>query len=321
MLRFLAQRLANGLAVMLVVSIVSFAIFNFIGDPVNNLVGETATQAEKETLRTRLGLDAPLPVQYLLFLGRALQGEFGVSYRHLEPVSRVIASRIPATLELSLCAALLALGLGLPLGIYAGIRRKAWGARALQVVSLIGISVPSFLIGIALILLFSVELRWLPSFGRGEVVSVGFWSTGLLTASGWKSLVMPTITLSLFQLTLFMRLTRAEMLEVMRSDYIKFARARGIRERSIHFHHALKNTLIPIITVVGLQLGSMIAFAIITETVFQWPGLGMLIIQAITFSDVPLIAAYLMLIALMFVLINMVADLLYFLVDPRLRVS
>ncbi|MCW5261423.1 ABC transporter permease [Verminephrobacter eiseniae] len=321
MLRFLAQRLANGLAVMLVVSMVSFAIFNFIGDPVNNLVGETATQAEKEALRARLGLDAPLPVQYLLFLGRALQGEFGVSYRNLEPVSRVIASRIPATLELSLCAALLALGLGLPLGIYAGIRRKAWGARALQVVSLIGISVPSFLIGIALILLFSVELPWLPSFGRGEVVSVGFWTTGLLTASGWKSLVMPTITLSLFQLTLFMRLTRAEMLEVMRSDYIKFARARGIRERSIHFHHALKNTLIPIITVVGLQLGSMIAFAIITETVFQWPGLGMLIIQAITFSDVPLIAAYLMLIALMFVLINMVADLLYFLVDPRLRVS
>lgn len=321
MLRFLAQRLANGLAVMLVVSMVSFAIFNFIGDPVNNLVGETATQAEKEALRVRLGLDAPLPVQYLLFLGRALQGEFGVSYRNLEPVSRVIASRIPATLELSLCAALLALGLGLPLGIYAGIRRKAWGARALQVVSLIGISVPSFLIGIALILLFSVELHWLPSFGRGDVVSVGFWTTGLLTASGWKSLVMPTITLSLFQLTLFMRLTRAEMLEVMRSDYIKFARARGIRERSIHFHHALKNTLIPIITVVGLQLGSMIAFAIITETVFQWPGLGMLIIQAITFSDVPLIAAYLMLIALMFVLINMVADLLYFLVDPRLRVS
>jgi len=319
MLRFLLGRLANGAIVMVLVSMLSFALFNFIGDPVSNLVGENATVNEREAMRQSLGLDQPLPLQYLKFVGRAVQGEFGVSYRNIEPVSRVIASRLPATLELSLIAALLALGVGIPMGVYAGLHPRSLLTRSLQVISLVGISVPSFVTGIMLILLFSIYLNWLPSFGRGETVMLGVWSTGFLTVTGWKSLLMPAVTLALFQLTLFMRLTRTQMMEVLRSEYIKFARARGLRERSINYRHALRNTLIPIITVAGLQLGSMIAFSIITETVFQWPGLGLLIIQAINFGDVPVIAAYLLLIALLFVLINMVVDLLYFAVDPRLR--
>lgn len=319
MLRFLLGRLANGAIVMVLVSMLSFALFNFIGDPVSNLVGENATVNEREAMRQSLGLDQPLPLQYLKFVGRAVQGEFGVSYRNIEPVSRVIASRLPATLELSLIAAILALGVGIPMGVYAGLHPRSLLTRSLQVISLVGISVPSFVTGIMLILLFSIYLNWLPSFGRGETVMLGVWSTGFLTLTGWKSLLMPAVTLALFQLTLFMRLTRTQMMEVLRSEYIKFARARGLRERSINYRHALRNTLIPIITVAGLQLGSMIAFSIITETVFQWPGLGLLIIQAINFGDVPVIAAYLLLIALLFVLINMVVDLLYFAVDPRLR--
>ena len=321
MLRFLSTRLWNGLLVMIGVSFISFLLFNYIGDPVNNLLGERATLEQQQAMRAALGLDQPLVLRFLRYIGLALQGEFGISYRNLEPVSQVLAARVPATLELSLCAALLALGAGIPMGVYAGIRRDAWLAQVMQVVSLIGVSIPSFLTGIILILVFSVELNWLPAFGRGDVVRLGPWTTGLLTASGWKSLVMPSITLALFQLTLFMRLVRSEMLEVLRTDYIKFARARGIADRAIHFHHALKNTLIPVITVAGLQLGSLIAFSIITETVFQWPGLGMLIIQAITFGDIPVIAAYLMLIALLFVTINTIVDLLYFLVDPRVRLA
>jgi peptide/nickel transport system permease protein len=313
MLRFLSTRLWNGLLVMIGVSFISFLLFTYIGDPVNNLLGETATVTQKEEMRAALGLDKPLVLRFFNYLGLAVRGEFGISYRNLEPVGQVLLARVPATLELSLCAAVLALGVGIPMGVYAGIKRDSWLAQTMQVVSLVGVSIPSFLTGIILILIFSVELHWLPAYGRGDVVRLGEWSTGLLTASG--------ITLALFQLTLFMRLVRSEMMEVLRTDYIKFARARGIQNRSIHFHHALKNTLIPVITVAGLQLGSLIAFSIITETVFQWPGLGLLIIQAITFGDIPVIAAYLMLIALLFVTINAVVDMLYFWVDPRVRMS
>ena len=321
MLRFLSTRLWNGLLVMLGVSFVSFLLFNYIGDPVSNLLGDTVTIEQKEAMRKSLGLDQPMVLRFVNYISLAVRGEFGISYRNLEPVGQVLASRIPATLELALCAAVLALGMGIPMGVYAGIRRNSVPAQAMQVVSLIGISVPSFLTGIILILIFSVELNWLPAFGRGDVVRIGPWTTGLLTATGLKSLIMPAVTLALFQLTLFMRLVRSEMMEVLRTDYIKFARARGIADRSIHFHHALKNTLIPVITVAGLQLGSLIAFSIITETVFQWPGMGLLIIQAITFSDIPVIAAYLMLIALLFVAINTIVDLLYFRVDPRVRLA
>ena len=322
MLRFLSTRLLNGLLVMVGVSFISFLLFNYIGDPVNNLLGERATVEQRQAMRDALGLDRPLVLRFATYLSLVVQGEFGISYRNLEPVGNLLLSRVPATLELSLCAAILALGIGIPMGVYAGIRRNSWLAQVMQVVSLIGISIPSFLTGIILILIFSVELNWLPAFGRGDVVRFGTtWSSGLLTVSGLKSLIMPSITLALFQLTLFMRLVRSEMLEVLRTDYIKFARARGIQDRSIHFHHALKNTLIPVITVAGLQLGSLIAFSIITETVFQWPGIGLLIIQAITFGDIPVIAAYLMLIALLFVTINAIVDLLYFQVDPRVRVA
>lgn len=321
MLRFLSTRLLNGALVLLGVSFVSFLLFNYIGDPVNNLLGERATVEQREAMRASLGLDQPMVVRFAKYVGLAMRGEFGVSYRNLEPVSQVLLSRLPATMELALCAAVLALGIGVPMGVYAGIKRRSWGAQVLQVVSLVGISIPSFLTGIILILIFSVELNWLPAFGRGDTVKLGGWTTGFLTTSGLKSLVMPSVTLALFQLTLFMRLVRSEMLEVLRTDYIKFARARGIAERSIYFHHALRNTLIPVITVAGLQLGALIAFSIITETVFQWPGLGLLIIQAITFSDIPVIAAYLMLIALLFVIINIVVDLLYFRVDPRVRIT
>ena len=321
MLRFLSTRLWNGLLVMLGVTFIAFLLFSYVGDPVGNLVGETATVAQKEEMRLAMGLDQPLLLRFAKYVGLAVQGEFGISYRNLEPVSKLLLARLPATLELSLCAAVLALGLGIPMGVYAGIKRDSWLAQTMQVVSLVGVSIPSFLTGIILILIFSVELNWLPAFGRGDVVQLGSWSTGLLTATGLKSLIMPAITLALFQLTLFMRLVRSEMMEVLRTDYIKFARARGIVSRSIHFHHALRNTLIPVITVAGMQLGSLVAFSIITETVFQWPGLGLLIIQAITFGDIPVISAYLMFIALLFVSINALVDLLYFWVDPRVRLA
>lgn len=318
---FLIRRLAQALLVMLTVALVSFALFQFVGDPVANLLGQDATPQQREQLRRDLGLDRSVPAQFFGFVGNAVQGEFGLSLRQGRQVSALIAERLPATLELSLVAAVLALALGIPLGVYAALRQGRWDAQLLMAASLIGVSLPTFLIGIGLILVFSVTLNWLPSFGRGELVQLGFWSTGLLTVDGWKHLLMPAVTLAVFQLTLIMRLVRAEMIEVLRTDYIRFARARGLTPRAIHFGHALKNTLVPVITITGLQLGSLIAFAIITETVFQWPGMGLLFIQAVQFADIPVMAAYLCLIALIFVAINLAVDLLYFAVDPRLRVE
>ena len=318
---FVVQRLAQAVLVMLTVALVSFALFQFVGDPVTNLLGQDATLQQREQLRRDLGLDRSVAAQFLGFVGNAVQGEFGLSLRQGRQVSALIAERLPATIELSLVAAVLALTLGIPLGVYAALRRGHWDAQLLMVVSLIGVSLPTFLIGIALIGVFSVSLNWLPSFGRGEVVQLGVWSTGLLTADGWRHLILPAVTLAIFPLTLIMRLVRAEMIEVLRTDYIRFARARGLTNRAIHFGHALKNTLVPVITITGLQLGSLIAFAIITETVFQWPGMGLLFIQAVQFADVPVMAAYLCLIALIFVVINLAVDLLYFAVDPRLRIE
>ena len=318
---FVVRRLAQAVLVMLTVALVSFALFQFVGDPVANLLGQDATPQQREQLRADLGLDRSVPAQFIGFVGHAVQGEFGLSLRQGRQVSALIAERLPATLELSLVAAVLALALGIPLGVYAALRRGHWDAQLLMAVSLIGVSLPTFLIGIGLIGVFSVSLNWLPSFGRGEVVQLSAWSTGLLTADGWRHLLLPAVTLAVFQLTLIMRLVRAEMIDVLRTDYIRFARARGLTNRAIHFGHALKNTLVPVITITGLQLGSLIAFAIITETVFQWPGMGLLFIQAVTFADIPVMAAYLCLIALIFVVINLAVDLLYFAVDPRLRVE
>jgi peptide/nickel transport system permease protein len=321
LLAFICRRLAQAVLVMLAVSLLSFSLFQFVGDPVTNLLGQDATPQQRVELRHDLGLDQGSATQFARFVAHALHGEFGISLRQGRAVSTLIAERLPATLELSLVAAVMAVALGIPLGVYAALRRGRWGAQLLMAVSLIGVSLPTFLIGILLIALFSVTLNWLPSFGRGEVVKLGAWSTGLLTADGWRHMVLPAITLAVFQLTLILRLVRSEMLEVLRTDYIRFARARGLTNRSVYFGHALKNTLVPVITITGLQLGSLIAFAIITETVFQWPGMGALFIQAVQFADVPVMAAYLCLISLIFVVINLVVDLLYFAVDPRLRIE
>lgn len=321
MLTFMANRLGNAVIVMVAVAFVAFTLANYVGDPVSNVLGDNAPAEQKEALRQSLGLNDPVYEQFGRFLWRAARGEFGLSYRNLQPVSEVLMSRTPATLELSAAAMLLALGLGIPAGVFTGLRPRSWLAQIIQAISLVGISLPSFLTGILLILVFSVKLGWVASFGRGETVQIGWWSTGLLTSSGLKALILPAITLGLFQMTLIMRLVRAEMLEVLRTDYIRFARARGLKPRAINFGHALKNTLVPVITIAGLQLGSIIAFAIITETVFQWPGMGLLVIQAITFGDMPVLAAYLVLIAFLFVLINLAVDLLYYAVDPRLRVD
>jgi peptide/nickel transport system permease protein len=304
-----------------VVAFIAFMLFQYVGDPVVFLLGQDAKPDQIRQLRTDLGLDQPFFVQFWHFLLNAVQGEFGLSLRQGAKVSRLISERLPATLELALVAALLALLIGVPLGVYSALKRGTFLSQLFMTISLLGVSLPTFLIGILLILAFSVGLGWFPSFGRGEVVQLGWWQSGLFTADGWHHLVLPAITLAVFQLTLIMRLVRAEMLEVLRTDYIRFARARGLSDRAIHFGHALKNTLVPVITITGLQLGQLIAFAIITETVFQWPGMGLLFIQAVTFADIPVMAAYLCLIALIFVLINLVVDLLYFVVDPRLRVG
>ncbi|WP_349358347.1 ABC transporter permease [Stappia sp.] len=321
MLAFSIRRLLQAVLVMLVVALISFTLFRFVGDPVNQMVGVETTPEQREALRERLGLNDPVLAQFARFVARAAQFDFGTSYQFRQPVAELIGKRLPATLELSFVSALFALLVGIPMGVYTGLHRDSWLSKIFLSVSLIGISLPTFFIGILLIFLFSVTLQWLPSFGRGEVVQLGWWSTGLLTWSGLKALILPSITLGLFQMTLIMRLVRSEMLEVIRTDYIKFARARGLKQRSIHFRHALKNTLVPVITITGLQLGSIIAFAIITETVFQWPGMGLLFLQAVQNVDIPIMAAYLMLIAFLFVVINLIVDLLYFVVDPRLRVE
>lgn len=321
MLAFLIQRVLQAIFVMLMVSLLAFSLFHYVGDPVLNMLGQEATEADRAALRAQLGLDQPVVVQFWNFIVNAVQLEFGISYRSARPVTEMILERLPATLELAIVSAIFAVVLGIVFGVYTAIARGSLLSKFIMAVSLIGVSLPTFLIGILLIYLFAVNLGWLPAFGRGETVRIGsWWTTGLLTASGLRSLILPAITLGLFQLTLIMRLVRAEMLEVLRTDYIKFARARGLPQRVVNLRHALKNTLIPVITIIGLQLGTIIAFAIITETVFQWPGVGALFITAVRFVDIPLMAAYLMMIALVFVLINLVVDLLYYVVDPRLRV-
>ena len=321
MLAFVFNRLAQALLVMVSVAFIAFMLFQYVGDPVVFLLGQDASPEQIARLRADLGLDQSFVVQFWHFLMNAAQGEFGLSLRQGAKVSRLIGERLPATVELALVAGVLALVVGIPMGVYAALRRGRFVSQIFMSISLLGVSLPTFLIGILLILVFSVNLGWFPSFGRGDVTPLGWWTTGLLTSDGWMHVALPAITLAIFQLTLIMRLVRAEMLEVLRADYIKFARARGLSERVVHFRHALKNTLVPVMTITGLQLGGLIAFAIITETVFQWPGMGLLFLQAVTFADIPVMAAYLCLIALIFVVINLVVDLLYFAVDPRLRVQ
>src|SRR5262245_1242125 len=319
MLAFAIRRLLEAVVVMLAVALIAFALFRYVGDPVNQMVGQDASMADRSALRRDLGLDDPVLVQLARFVGNAARLDFGISYQMKRPVVGVIGERLPATAELALAAALFAVAVGIPMGVYTGIHPGSWLSKVFLTVSLVGISLPTFLIGILLIYAFSVWLNVLPSFGRGEVVDLGFWRTGLLTVSGLKALLLPAITLGLFQMTLVTRLVRAEMLEVLRTDYVKFARARGLTERAVNFRHALKNTLVPVITVIGLQLGGIVAFAIITETVFQWPSMGLMFIQAVQHADIPVMAAYLMLVAFLFVVINLVVDLVYVRIDPRIR--
>lgn len=321
MIRYISGRLAQSFIVMFIVAAVAFALFDFVGDPVRQMVTEDASQAEIERLREMMGLNDSVAMQFWRYVSGAVQGDFGVSYFHKRPVGVLLQERMPATFELAGTSVLLSILLGIPLGVYTGLHRNGRIARGLMAVSLVGISIPTFLIGIMLIYLFSVVLGWLPSFGRGETTEVfgGAWTTGFLTTSGLRALILPSITLALFQTTMVMRLVRAEMLDVMRTDYIKFARARGLRDRVVHFRHALKNTLMSVVTVIGLQLGAVIAFAIITESVFQWPGMGRLFLQAIQQVDIPVMSAYLIMIAFFFVVINLITDLTYYAIDPRLR--
>ena len=319
MVSFVIKRLFQSAIVMLVVALISFFLFNFVGDPISNMVGQETTVEDRAELRERLGLNEPFLYQFGRFVGHALQGDFGISYRLQRPVEDLIVERMPATLELVFVSAILAIVFGVVGGLFTGLKKDHWASKLIMTTSLIGVSLPTFVIGILLIYIFAVKVQWLPSFGRGEVVDVGGWTTGLLTVSGWKAIILPAITLALYQTTLILRIIRSEILEVMRADFIKFARARGLKRHDINYGHALKNTLIPVITVTGLQIGSLIAFSIITETVFQWPGMGSLFIQAVQFADIPIMSAYLVLVAFFFVLINLIVDLLYFVVDPRLR--
>ena len=321
MIALILRRLFQSVLVMLTVSIISFSLFNFVGDPVNNMVGQDATREDRIRIRQELGLDDPILTQYARFIGNAVQGDFGLSYRIKRPVDDLILERLPATLELVFVSALIALVFGIGAGVYTGIQRNSWMSKTVLSISLVGVSLPTFIIGIGLIYLFAVHLRWLPSSGRGGTLEFGWWKTSLLTVDGWRSIILPALTLSLFQTTIILRLVRAEMLEVMQADFIKFARARGLTERAINFGHALKNTLVPVVTIIGINVGGLIAFSVITETVFQWPGTGLMFIQAVDFVDVPIMAAYLCFVALVFVIVNLVVDLLYFAIDPRIRLG
>ncbi len=319
MVAYLIRSVVQAALVMLAVAFIAFSMFRYVGDPIASIVGQDATIRDRQELAESLGLNDPFPVQFGRFLANALQGDLGISYRQGRPVVDLLVERLPATIELALLSALFAFLIGLALGVYAALNRHGVFANIVMALSLIGVSLPTFLIGVGLIFLFAVQLRWLPSFGRGETVAFGWWTTGLLTESGLKSLIMPVVTLGFYQLTLIMRLVRAEMLEVLRTDYVKFARARGLSERAINFRHALRNTMVPVVTIAGLQLGSVIAFAIVTETVFNWPGLGALFVKSVEVVDIPVMAAYLMFVGLVFVVVNLVVDLTYFVLDPRLR--
>ena len=321
MLAFALRRIVSAAFVMIGVAAVSFVLFQFVGDPVSQMLPMDATAEEREALTASLGLDEPFYVQFAHFLANAASGDFGISLRQARPVGELLLERLPATFELALIAVTVASVLGIVLGVLCAVKAGFVTDRVIMGGSILGISLPTFLIGILLILVFSVLTGWFPAFGRGEVVRIGFWTTGLATLDGWRHIALPAATLAVFQLALVIRLVRGEMLEVLRSDFIRFARARGLPDNAVHFGHALKNTLLPVITIIGLQFGGIIAFSIVTETVFQWPGLGLLFIQAVQFADIPVLSAYLVFIAFVFVVINFAVDAAYFAIDPRLRSS
>ncbi len=321
MISYVARRLLQSVFVMLAVSLIAFTLFRFVGDPIAQMVGQETSLEDQARLRSEMGLNDPLITQYGRFVKNLATGEFGYSYRTRQPIGEMILSRLPATLELGFVSLLISLLLGIPAGIYTALNKDSFLSNSILVVTLVGVSVPTFVIGIFLIYLFGVTLGWLPTFGRGEVVEIGWWKTNLLTIDGWRSLILPALTLGVYQVTLTMRLIRSEMLEVLRTDYIKFAVARGINYRTVHYRHALKNTMVPVITIIGLQFGGIIAFSIVTESVFQWPGMGLLFLDSIRYVDIPVMSVYLVLIALIFVVINLLVDLLYVVIDPRVRLK
>lgn len=321
MIAFLVRRLLAAAAVLLCVSLIAFSMFRYIGDPVAQMLGPDASDADRARVRQELRLDEPAWRQFAAFQRKLLAGDMGVSLKQGRPVKDLLAERVPATLELSFVAAAAAIAAGLVLGVFCAVHPRSIVSKLLMTASLVGASLPTFLIGIVLILVMAVAAGWLPSYGRGELVALGWWRSGLLTADGWRHIVLPATTLAVFQLALVVRLVRGEMLEVLRADYIRFARARGLSERVLRYAHALRNALLPVLTIVGLQIGTIVAFALVTETVFQWPGLGALFAESVAVADIPVVAAYLCFVAALFTALNLMVDVLYTLIDPRLRVS
>jgi len=321
MVYFLAKRLIQSVFVMLAVAFLAFSLFRFVGDPVSQMTGVETSVQDQERLREDLGLNDPFAYQFARFTGDMLKGDFGFSYRTRQPVAEMIASRMPATLELGIVALLISLLVGIPAGVFTALHPRGVATQAILMITLVGVSIPTFVIGIMLIFFFGVQLGWLPTFGRGGTVNLGGWETSFLTVDGWRALILPAVTLGVYQLTLTMRLVRAEMMDVMQSDYIRFATARGVPMGRLYFRHALANTMVPVITIIGLQFGGVIAFSIVTESVFQWPGMGLLFLESIRFVDIPVMGVYLVVIAFFFVLVNLIVDLLYVLIDPRLRIS
>lgn len=319
MVYFILKRLVQSVFVMLAVAFLAFSLFRFVGDPITQMTGVETSVEDQDRLREELGLNDPFVLQFGRFTADLLQGDFGFSYRTRQPVAEMIADRIPATLELGVVALLISLAVGIPTGIYTALRPRGVATQAILLSTLVGVSIPTFVIGIMLIFVFGVQLGWLPTFGRGGTVQIGGWESSLFSVEGWRALLLPAITLGVYQLTLTMRLVRAEMMEVMRTDYIRFAMARGVPIRKLHYKHALANTMVPVITIIGLQFGGVIAFSIVTESVFQWPGMGLLFLESIRFVDIPVMGVYLVVIAFFFVLVNLFVDMLYVAIDPRLR--
>ncbi len=320
--KFLFKRLLQAIVVMLTISVIAFAIQSNLGDPIFEMVGINVSQLERDALRQQLGLNDPTYIQYFRFLTNALQGDFGNSYFFKIPAIEVILNKLPATLELVFASTLIISVLSIPLGVYCAINPKKLLAKIIMSVSIVGLSIPVFLTAIMMIFLFSVNLGWLPSFGRGDIVHVfGSWHTNYLTLDGFAHIIMPSIALASIMLPLFIRLVRAEMLETLSSEYVRFATAKGLKNRAVWYKHALKNTMLPVVTVGGLQIGTMVAYTILTETVFQWPGLGFMFLEAIKRTDTPLITTYLIVVGLIFVVTNTIVDLLYGWINPTINLT
>ncbi|MCP4624598.1 MAG: ABC transporter permease [bacterium] len=321
MFAFIVRRILQALLVMLVIGMVGFVIQNQMGDPVRDLVGERVTPAERAVIRDQLGLNDPFYIQYFRFVKKACQGDLGLSFFYKKPALEVIASKAPATIELVIVTAIILIVISIPAGIYSAIYPRSWLSRIIMAISTIGVAMPVFLTAIVLIYIFGVELNWLPSYGRGETVNIYGWESGFFTIDGLKHLILPSVSLSTIMLPLFIRLVRAEMMEVLETEYIKFAWAKGLHRRRVWYLHAFKNTLLPVITVFGVQVGILFAFTILTETVFNWQGMGFMFLEAVERSDTSLLVAYLVLVGVIFVVVNTMVDIVYGFVNPMVRIA